>query len=392
MPKEISMSVKLLFIVDSYNVGGTIVSLQSLLASLDTERYKVDVYAVSDIGPFRDKLTNCRVLDANPWLAKSSAGLSAGNRLLYKFLQMSGNFIARWFHKDLRLRFVRHGCKLINSLHYDYVVCFSEQLVQYVALFPARNRVTWIHCDYSRIVNDDNKNELANSLDHYNQIVCVSGYARNELLRIFPQFEDKTIAIHNIINEDYIRNRAEDRQGMDSRFVGNEYKIVSVGRLDPIKQFHLIPLFAEQIRRVLGPVFKWFIIGGIHGYDDEYNLIVSEIKDNHLEDIVILLGEKGNVYPYIQDADLFVCTSKSESFPLVVNEAKALGIPIISLFFPSVIESIKEGVDGHVVYAERIPYAIVEHYRNPQLRKHENDSKEKTFILGQIDKLFSNKH
>lgn len=60
----------ILFIIDSYNIGGTIVSLQSLLSALDTNRYKTDVYAVSDEGILRSKMTNTRILAANPWLAQ----------------------------------------------------------------------------------------------------------------------------------------------------------------------------------------------------------------------------------------------------------------------------------------------------------------------------------
>ena len=51
-------------------------------------------------------------------------------------------------------------------------------------------------------------------------------------------------------------------------------------------------------------------------------------------------------------ANLYVSTSLSESFPLVINEAKALGIPVITNNFGSAVESVEDGVDGFVVSLE----------------------------------------
>jgi glycosyltransferase involved in cell wall biosynthesis len=76
------------------------------------------------------------------------------------------------------------------------------------------------------------------------------------------------------------------------------------------------------------------------------------------------LGEKQNIYPYIAKANLYVCTSLSESFPLVVNEAKALNIPVISNNFPSVRESIHDGIDGYVVPLGSMASKIVDLMNN----------------------------
>lgn len=383
------MSSRVLFVVDSYHIGGTIVSLQSLLSVINPEHLQVDIYAASDAGPFRAKLPNCRVLPAVPLLAQSSAGLSFSQKLYYKSNQVLARMAARFLKKDLRATFVSQGCRKLGIQQYDCVVCYSEQLVNYVSLFPAKKKVAWIHCDYARVVNVQNSTVLSNALNCFNQIVCVSEYARTELIKIFPEFEDKTTAIHNIINVSYIQQRANEMNEMDSRYTNNNYKIVSIGRLDPIKQFHLIPQIAEQVLNELGPVFKWFIIGGVHGYDEEYSQIVNEITQRHLEDTVILLGEKHNIYPYMKKANLYVCTSKSESYPLVVNEAKALGVPIISNYFPSVIESVEDGKDGYIVEQDKLAETIIEHIRNPKLKQSGETTSENATILSKVNELFS---
>ena len=75
---------------------------------------------------------------------------------------------------------------------------------------------------------------------------------------------------------------------------------------------------------------------------------------------MILLGEKKNVYPYVSSANLYVCTSQSESSPLAVNEAKALGIPVVCNTFPSVRESLVDGEDGRIVSIDDMPEVIAD--------------------------------
>ena len=69
---------------------------------------------------------------------------------------------------------------------------------------------------------------------------------------------------------------------------------------------------------------------------------------------VFCLPEKANVYPYIAMSNLFVSTSLSESFPLVVNEARALNVPVVVNDFPSAHESVKDGIDGFIVNNEEM--------------------------------------
>ena len=48
-----------------------------------------------------------------------------------------------------------------------------------------------------------------------------------------------------------------------------------------------------------------------------------------------------------------------------MNEAKALSIPVVSNNFPSVYESVEEGIDGYVVSLDNMPKKIVESMETP---------------------------
>ena len=102
--------------------------------------------------------------------------------------------------------------------------------------------------------------------------------------------------------------------------------------------------------------FRWYIIGD--GERNYQNLIDTEISNNNVKAKVIMLGGKTNPYPYIQEADLLVCTSKTESWSYVINEAKALHTPVVTLRCGSSDEVIDENV-GYITTKEELPSLLV---------------------------------
>lgn len=121
-------------------------------------------------------------------------------------------------------------------------------------------------------------------------------------------------------------------------------------KMDTVKQFSLIPSIASKIKQLTDRPFRWYIIGD----GEDQQTIESATKTAHLEDVVIMLGKKSNVYAYMAKADAYVCTS-SEAHPLVINEARALQKPVICNKFPSAFESVVDGRDGYIVPINQMP-------------------------------------
>ena len=86
--------------------------------------------------------------------------------------------------------------------------------------------------------------------------------------------------------------------------------------------------------------FKWIVIG--NGVD--YLKIKEKIKNLNLDNNFLLIGEKKNVYPYIKNSNLLVSTSLSESFGFTIAEALNLGIPVLSLKYPSLVEIASQNI------------------------------------------------
>ena len=94
------------------------------------------------------------------------------------------------------------------------------------------------------------------------------------------------------------------------------------------------------------------------GSAEDTDKIKTAIESNGVMDKVIMLGARTNPFPYLKRANLLVSTSESEACPMIFNEAKILGTPIVSANFGSAHEFIKQGVDGYISSIEEMHNTI----------------------------------
>lgn len=334
-------------------MGGTLISLRNYLALLDPQKVQSDVMSMSMASGYGDMLPNCRLIHPNVWLMYVRDGLPMIGKLFHKLLGALRKQFNLLFHHDLTPLYLRIGGRLIGSQKYDCIICFSETISRFVCYYPARRRIAWVHCEFSRIFQEEDRNIYS----RFDDIVCVSYYGKKVFDDCIPELSNKTLAIHNVIDVNYIFQRAHEQDNIDNRFDSSVYTIVTVGRMDPIKQFSKIPSIASAVKQKTDRPFKWYIIGD--GNNEEKALVEKEITRCDMSSNIVLLGEKGNVYPYIAKADLYVNTSKSEAYSLVNNEAKALGVPVVTNNFECAKETIIDGVDGIVTFIDRFPEAII---------------------------------
>ena len=120
----------------------------------------------------------------------------------------------------------------------------------------------------------------------------------------------------------------------------NNNKLISVGRLVTVKGFddmiEVMKLIHEKNSEV-----TLEIIGDGDLYDD----LKDKVKSYNLEDVIALSGFKDREYinNALTDSSLFLLTSHSESFGLVVIEAASAGVPTVAF---SSAEGVTELIDG----------------------------------------------
>ena len=363
-------SCRILFVIPSYAIGGVTSSLYALIKNLEPSRAEVDLFCRHHVGPMKQVFEQCcHVLPESVWLSLfmvESGVFSAFLCNVMGFMRM----LLRKIGVNINPLYNRIGGQQLHIDKYDAVISFHEGLSSIVSTYPAKRRIAWIHCDYGRqreMVNKDEEKEY----ECFDRIVCVSEYAKNVFNKIYPSLAERTIAIHNIIDIENIKAQSLKSDDFDEKFDTSDYTIISMGRLDPVKQFALIPKIAAQIKQLTTSPFKWYILGGSRGFTHEEEKIRMAIQRYGVSQDIILLGEKSNVYPYLAKANMYVCTSKSESYPLAVNEAKVLGIPVVSNSFPSATESIVNGKDGYITEMDNMAKVIVDLMECPlQVERH----------------------
>ena len=187
----------------------------------------------------------------------------------------------------------------------------------------------------------------------------MSDFCRSSLCEVLPELSDKALTIYNCLSIDAIRHKAIDGASLDSKFTNKHcFKIVSVGRFDPVKQFEKIPDIIREIKEYRDKDFCWFIIGGQRGFASLEEEVLNKIEAYKQHNNLVLLPETNDIYNYISQSDLLVHTSKSETFSRVVNEAKALGVPVVINNYGCAHEFVRDKIDGYIVPIEEMASMI----------------------------------
>lgn len=192
-------------------------------------------------------------------------------------------------------------------------------------------------------------------------IVTVSRDAGDALADIIGVPPDSIDAIYNATLVDEVFDKAEEPLN-HPWFQDDNMKIVlGVGRLKPQKDFEsLIRAFA-QVRAERDDV-RLVVLGE----GDRRPALESLAEDLGVADAIDLNGFVDNPYVFMQNADVFVLSSRYEGMPNVLVEAAALGTPVVATDCPSgPRELLNDGEGGELVsvgdvnaMAEAITYQL----------------------------------
>ncbi len=105
------------------------------------------------------------------------------------------------------------------------------------------------------------------------------------------------------------------------------FSLIALGRIDWQKNYEgMLRSVAHVVR--CGYDLRLSILGA---GDNNYLSTLRELQTElGLENVVEWLGRKADIYPYLQEADLFIHTAIDEACPLVLIETMMFGIPIFS--------------------------------------------------------------
>lgn len=308
------MKKNVMFFIESLSGGGAEKVLTTFLNHFDYNQYTVTVLAVSDVGVYRETLRelNSGTSPKVNYKTICGEGKSFWQKLLYRMIYkvLPAWLVCRWFipmDKDIYVAFVEGYCTKVLS-------------------YVKKRKIAWVHIDLKdypwtlekRIYEDIS--EEHDAYMKYDKVVCVS-QSVEKIMRCYYGL-DNTLTIYNPIDINAIQWEA-DAFLVPPR---DAFNIISVGRLVKQKGYDLLIPLISQLRAL-----SLNVCMDILGEGEERAHLEEIIRKERLTDVVRLLGYVNNPYPYVKNADLFVCSSRAEGYSLVVAEALVLGTPVISM-------------------------------------------------------------
>lgn len=329
------MKKRILFIMPDLPSGGAEKVLIDILRNFDYTAYDVTLLLEYRQGVYlKDIPSQVRF---KTMFGASNIWLERWHRLLG--ILHCGHLYHAIVHK-LVLLFALRGMK------FDTIVSFMEgeavRLHSYITK-KASNHVSWVHIDlktkhWSKVFfkNDQHEKGIYEQMD---KIVFVSDEARTKFLELFDIEKDKCCVQYNLIDAKTIRELAHSKKVEKEKLT-----ICMVGRLNSQKRYDRAIEVANRLNND-GVDFQLWILG-----DGELETeLKNEIKQKGLENKIFLKGFIKPPYPFMTQTDLFLSTSDSEGFSLVIAEAFCLGIPVVSTKTAGPVELIENNQYGILV-------------------------------------------
>ena len=308
------MRKKILFLIESLNVGGAEKALLSLLRLIDHNRYDITVLLISYSGGFINELNKIEGVTVR-WYIKPTS-----SRLMSFINALKIKTIYKWLPEKVVGNYFCKG--------YDVAIAFCEgYLTKWVGASTLRIcKIAWVHTDM--VMNDwpvatgvyADKDSENRSYRNFNAIACVSDYVADGMKRRIGGNNISTI--YNILDPDIVSKSKADV----AQIKKHKLNLVSVGRLEYVKGYDLlIDAMDELVNRRHSDVHVTIV-----GDGSQRESLQRKVSDMGLSSNIIFVGAKNNPYPYVLQADAFVCPSRHEGFNIAILEAMSLGKPIIA--------------------------------------------------------------
>ena len=382
-------------------LGGAERSLLGILNSIDYKKYEIDLMLYRHTGELlkyipkevnllpEDKQMSMLAIPFTNVIKKGqfmmAYGRYKGKKKAIEYEKKNANGKESMVMLDYSHKYTVPYVKKTIDKMYDLAISFLTPHYYVAEKINAKIKLAWMHTDYSNYLLDV-KSELE-MWGKYDHIASISPKCTEGFLKVFPELKDKIIEISNVNAEKLIRQQATEEDAKDMKTQDDEVCLCSIGRFAHAKNFDHIPAIASKIKEQ-GIKFKWFIIG----YGGEEQLIREKIKEENMEDTVIILGKKANPYPYIKNCDIYVQPSRYEGKAVTVIEAQMLGKPVIITAFPSSDSQLEDGVDGVIVPMddEGCAKGIVNVIKNKQLQEQlvKNCGKRDYSSSKEVEKLY----
>lgn len=315
--------LKILFCIDTLGSGGAERIMLNIVNGLQRNpSYEIDIFLLLKTGVHLETLSEN--IHLYSFLNRPRKGL----RAFIRFLP------AKWLHK------------LLIRKKYDVEIAFLEGgSTKIVAGCPNQQtrKYAWVHSDVMKhdwanryYISEKQNRKCYASFD---KVIAVSTEVKNA---VEQRFDCKAYFLHNCLDNHKIQKLAEEYE--ENIFRKDRFNLVTVGSLQPIKGIERLIEVHENLKQ-RGLLVCHYILGTGELAEE----LRQKIQEKELGDRMILKGFVQNPYPYIKNADLYVCSSYAEGYNSAVCEAVLLGTPVVTTDCAGMKDILGKSVYGLIV-------------------------------------------
>lgn len=274
--------------------------------------------------------------------------------------------------------------KIIDKIDTDVLISsrieFSKQI--------SRSDIITIAQEHSYIDTNKYIRKVRKSFNNINYLIVMTNKAKEKYNEWLEDIKNKpqVVVIPNMVKE----NTSKEVSNLQNS------QIISVGRLEQVKDFYtLILCFSILSKKYSNLTLK------IIGEGSQKDFLKELIQRCGLETKVTLTGKlsEDEINKELLNSDVFVLTSKSESFSLVLCEAMNYGLPCVAFDVDvGPREIIKDNVTGFLVpdrkidiMTEKISFLLDNASLRKKMGMKSNEFVKKYYpdnVINEWDKLF----
>jgi glycosyltransferase involved in cell wall biosynthesis len=314
--------IRVVFTIGAMHGGGSERQLALLLRHLDRTRFEPFLYLVYRTGPllklipddvpitsFEERVTSSRlylpglmhsrrVRDYAGFLKEVRADVSYDRTFLMTLISAAGA--------------QRADVPNVSTIVTDPEIGFA----------PVAGRFQWFK-----------KRILHRLYNRSAQVLAVSDGARESAKRFYGIRDEKIVTHRNGVDVELIRQQSDAKIDdlwwtSEARNNGSSvFRIVSAGRLNHEKGFHLLVASVNELRHRFASHEFRLAIAGEGGHRSK---LQQQIEQLGLAENIRLPGFQNNAAAWYRSADVFVLPSLMEGMPNVLLEAMVVGTPVVS--------------------------------------------------------------
>jgi len=300
--------LKILHVITSLSTGGSEMMLCKLLANINKQRFANSVVSLIQPGKVGDMISKLDIPVDSLGMRRSSYNLNALLKLIGLIRQTKPDIIQTWlYHSDLlgliAGKISKTGkviwnirCSNVELEHYERLTGWTIRICAFLSKFPD-----------AVITNSYKAKSFHLSLGYQPRIfeVIPNGFDLN----YFQPDEAAKAAV-----------RQELSISIDAIVVG------LVARFDQMKGYQTFCSAAGIVHK-LEPKARFVLCG--NGVTVNNVQLVSWIKENKIEEVTHLIGERSDIQRIFAALDIYVSSSYGESFSNTIGEAMACGLPCV---------------------------------------------------------------